>query len=93
MSGESSWYVVRFHVSCFTIIAMSRHQMLGIARAVKYMHSLDIVHGNLKIVCPSSTALEITHLRLSRQISSLTLVDVPVLLASARLPFCPPRHG
>ena len=35
----------------YPLFSASRHQLLGIARAVKAMHSLSVVHGNLKIVC------------------------------------------
>lgn len=34
-----------------------RCQVLNIARAVKCIHNLGIVHGNIKIVCPSTTVL------------------------------------
>jgi len=33
-------------------VSSSRHQLLEVARGLKYMHSLGIVHGNLEIVRP-----------------------------------------
>jgi serine/threonine protein kinase len=49
--------VGRVELVCFSspcqpliVISAPRHQVLGIARAVEYMHNLNVVHGNLKIV-------------------------------------------
>jgi len=36
----------------FPIVSSSRRQLLEIARGMRYMHSLGIVHGNLEIVRP-----------------------------------------
>ena len=49
MPRGSNWYVIPRHLSPI-IFSVSRRQLLGMARGVKAMHSLDIVHGNLKIV-------------------------------------------
>ena len=49
MPRGSNWYVIRRHLSPI-IFSVSQCQLLGMARGVKAMHSLDIVHGNLKIV-------------------------------------------
>ena len=34
------------------ITSLPRHQLLEVARGMTYIHSLGIVHGNLKIVRP-----------------------------------------
>ena len=75
------------------IISASQHQMLRIARAVEYLHSLNVVHGNIKIVCPSYTTPDTTHSRLSRLISSSTLMDVSGSPTLERPPFHAPFHG
>ena len=64
---------------------VSRHQLLGIARAIKAMHNINVIHGNLGIVrtflCPRFSTCS----RSFRLTSLLTLVDTFVLPASEQL--------
>ena len=43
--------LVRFHPRFFLLpVSVPRYQLLGIARAMKDMHSLNVIHGNLETV-------------------------------------------
>jgi len=36
----------------FSVVSSSRYQLLETARGLKYLHGLDIVHGNIDVVRP-----------------------------------------
>lgn len=49
---------------CNLLLSHPRDQLLEIARGLRYMHGLGIVHGNLKMVRPSSHS-ELDHALIS----------------------------
>ena len=49
MSGGLTWYVYYLHYKP-VITSTPLHQLLGVARGVQGIHSLDIIHGNLRVV-------------------------------------------
>ena len=48
--GSLTWCVFHRHPNPRRCLTTSPTQVLAIARAVKCIHSLDVVHGNIKIV-------------------------------------------
>jgi len=92
MPRSFGWCVFHPPLQLRAVVLVSRHQLLGIARAVKDMHNLNIVHGNLEIV-RTFLSLHFGHSRSSRKTSSLTPMDASVLPVLEQFIFHPPCRG